>query len=90
MFSTTDHCELLALMQKDFKNVLQASVQKQWDEVRTAMSAFTYFDALDEVRNFLFETLVDYKLNLEIQNFSSYNQCYTTELVSGFFQNLPD
>lgn len=36
-------------MKEDFKNVLQASVQKQWDEVRRAMSAFTYFDALDEV-----------------------------------------
>ncbi|XP_045526961.1 cAMP-dependent protein kinase regulatory subunit-like isoform X2 [Pieris brassicae] len=47
--TTTGHCELLALMKEDFKNVLQASVQKQWDEVRRAMSAFTYFDALDEV-----------------------------------------
>ncbi|XP_028158072.1 protein phosphatase 2C and cyclic nucleotide-binding/kinase domain-containing protein-like isoform X2 [Ostrinia furnacalis] len=47
--TTTGHCELLALMKEDFKNVLQASVQKQWDEVRDAMSAFTYFDALDEV-----------------------------------------
>ncbi|CAH0628815.1 unnamed protein product [Chrysodeixis includens] len=47
--TTAGHCELLALMQEDFKNVLQASVQKQWDEVRRAMSAFTYFDALDEV-----------------------------------------
>ena len=36
-------------MKEDFKNVLQASVQKQWDEVRRAMAAFTYFDALDEV-----------------------------------------
>lgn len=43
------NCELLALMKEDFKNVLQASIQKQWDEVRRAMSAFTYFDALDEV-----------------------------------------
>ncbi|KAL0883982.1 hypothetical protein ABMA27_016033 [Loxostege sticticalis] len=47
--TTTGHCELLALMKEDFKNVLLASVQKQWDEVRHAMSAFTYFDALDEV-----------------------------------------
>ncbi|XP_061378955.1 uncharacterized protein LOC116766380 isoform X1 [Danaus plexippus] len=47
--TTADHCELLALMKEDFKNVLQASVQKQWDEVRRAMSAFTYFDGLDEV-----------------------------------------
>ncbi|XP_034825335.1 uncharacterized protein [Maniola hyperantus] len=47
--TTNDHCELLALMKEDFKNVLQASIQKQWDEVRRAMSAFTYFDALDEV-----------------------------------------
>ncbi|CAF4936202.1 unnamed protein product [Pieris macdunnoughi] len=47
--TTTGHCEFLALMKEDFKNVLQASVQKQWDEVRRAMSAFTYFDALDEV-----------------------------------------
>ncbi|XP_060800846.1 uncharacterized protein LOC106131076 isoform X1 [Amyelois transitella] len=47
--TTSDHCELLALMKEDFKNVLLASVQKQWDEVRDAMSAFTYFDALDEV-----------------------------------------
>ncbi|RVE49512.1 hypothetical protein evm_005853 [Chilo suppressalis] len=47
--TTTGHCELLALMKEDFKNVLQASVQKQWDEVKEAMSAFTYFDALDEV-----------------------------------------
>ncbi|XP_073965373.1 uncharacterized protein [Choristoneura fumiferana] len=47
--TTNGHCELLALMKEDFKNVLQASVQKQWDEVRLAMSAFTYFDALDEV-----------------------------------------
>ncbi|CAH1635240.1 unnamed protein product [Spodoptera littoralis] len=47
--TTGGHCELLALMKEDFKNVLQASVQKQWDEVRRAMSAFTYFDALDEV-----------------------------------------
>lgn len=36
-------------MKEDFKNILQASVQKQWDEVMRAMSAFTYFDALDEV-----------------------------------------
>ncbi|KAJ8727038.1 hypothetical protein PYW08_015435 [Mythimna loreyi] len=47
--TTVGHCETLALMKEDFKNVLQASVQKQWDEVRRAMSAFTYFDALDEV-----------------------------------------
>ncbi|XP_053600462.1 uncharacterized protein LOC128669576 isoform X2 [Plodia interpunctella] len=47
--TTADHCELLVLMKEDFKNVLLASVQKQWDEVRDAMSAFTYFDALDEV-----------------------------------------
>ncbi|CAH2265738.1 jg13196, partial [Pararge aegeria aegeria] len=47
--TTNDHCELLALMKEDFKNVLQASIQKQWDDVRSAMSAFTYFDALDEV-----------------------------------------
>ncbi|XP_047023338.1 uncharacterized protein LOC124632522 isoform X1 [Helicoverpa zea] len=47
--TTVGHCELLALMKEDFKNVLQASVQKQWDEVRRAMSAFSYFDALDEV-----------------------------------------
>ncbi|XP_059061987.1 uncharacterized protein LOC131854834 [Achroia grisella] len=47
--TTTGHCELLALMKEDFKNVLQASVQKQWDEVRHAMSAFTYFEGLDEV-----------------------------------------
>lgn len=44
-----DHCELLLLIREDFKNVLQASVQKQWDEVQNAMSAFTYFDAFDEV-----------------------------------------
>lgn len=49
MFSL-GHCELLYLMKEDFKNVLQASIQKQWDEVREAMSAFTYFDALDEVK----------------------------------------
>lgn len=36
-------------MKEDFKNVLQASIQKQWDQVRHAMSAFTYFEALDEV-----------------------------------------
>ncbi|XP_014355549.2 uncharacterized protein LOC106708529 [Papilio machaon] len=47
--TTVDHCELLVLIREDFKNVLQASVQKQWDEVQDAMSAFTYFDALDEV-----------------------------------------
>ncbi|XP_041972647.1 uncharacterized protein LOC121728546 [Aricia agestis] len=47
--TTTDHCELLVLMKDDFKNVLQASVQKQWDEVQSAMAAFTYFDSLDEV-----------------------------------------
>ncbi|KAG6448796.1 hypothetical protein O3G_MSEX005707 [Manduca sexta] len=47
--TTVGHCELLALMKEDFKNILQASVQKQWDEVMRAMSAFTYFDALDEV-----------------------------------------
>ncbi|XP_026748244.1 uncharacterized protein LOC113509140 isoform X2 [Galleria mellonella] len=47
--TTAGHCELLVLMKEDFKNVLQASVQKQWDEVRHAMSAFTYFEALDEV-----------------------------------------
>ncbi|VVC98796.1 unnamed protein product [Leptidea sinapis] len=47
--TTAGHCELLVLMKEDFKNVLQASVQKQWDEVKRAMSAFTYFDALDEV-----------------------------------------
>ncbi|XP_047989267.1 uncharacterized protein LOC125228654 [Leguminivora glycinivorella] len=47
--TTNGHCELLALMKEDFKNVLQESVQKQWEEVRRAMSAFTYFDALDEV-----------------------------------------
>ncbi|CAK1578445.1 unnamed protein product [Parnassius mnemosyne] len=47
--TTAGHCELLVLMKDDFKNVLQASIQKQWDEVRRAMSAFTYFDALDEV-----------------------------------------
>ncbi|CAG5055928.1 unnamed protein product [Parnassius apollo] len=47
--TTAGHCELLVLMKDDFKNVLQASIQKQWDEVRSAMSAFTYFDALDEV-----------------------------------------
>lgn len=43
------HCELLMLMKEDFKNVLQASVQRQWDEVKNAMSAFNYFDGLDEV-----------------------------------------
>lgn len=48
----TGHCETLVLMKEDFKNVLQASVQKQWDEVRRAMSSFTYFEALDEVRYF--------------------------------------
>ncbi|XP_061705824.1 uncharacterized protein LOC133516848 [Cydia pomonella] len=47
--TTTGHCELLALMKGDFKHVLQALVQKQWDEVRRAMSAFTYFDGLDEM-----------------------------------------
>ncbi|CAH2062838.1 unnamed protein product, partial [Iphiclides podalirius] len=47
--TTAGHCELLVLMKDDFKNVLQASIQKQWDEVRRAMSAFTYFDGLDEV-----------------------------------------
>ncbi|XP_063374628.1 uncharacterized protein LOC134662356 [Cydia amplana] len=47
--TTNGHCELLALMKEDFKNVLQESLQKQWDEVRRAMSAFTYFDSLDEV-----------------------------------------
>lgn len=36
-------------MKEDFKNVLQASVQRQWDEVKNAMSAFNYFDGLDEV-----------------------------------------
>ncbi|XP_063379665.1 uncharacterized protein LOC134666434 [Cydia fagiglandana] len=47
--TTNGHCELLALMKEDFKNVLQESLQKQWDEVRRAMSAFTYFDSFDEV-----------------------------------------
>ncbi|XP_075972420.1 uncharacterized protein LOC142974145 [Anticarsia gemmatalis] len=47
--TTAGHCELLTLMKEDFKNVLQASVQRQWDDVRLAMSAFSYFDALDEV-----------------------------------------
>ncbi|XP_063636136.1 uncharacterized protein LOC134806745 [Cydia splendana] len=46
---TNSHCELLALMKEDFKYVLQALVQKQWEEVRRAMSAFTYFDGLDEM-----------------------------------------
>lgn len=36
-------------MKEDFKNVLQESVQKQWDSVKKAMSQFTYFDGLDEV-----------------------------------------
>lgn len=49
MSLVSGHCETLVLMKEDFKNVLQASVQKSWDEVRRAMSAFTYFDALDEV-----------------------------------------
>ncbi|XP_063530768.1 uncharacterized protein LOC134741801 [Cydia strobilella] len=47
--TTNGHCELLALMKEDFKYTLQALVQKQWDEVRRAMSAFTYFDGLDEM-----------------------------------------
>ncbi|CAB3228421.1 unnamed protein product [Arctia plantaginis] len=47
--TTAGHCELLILMKEDFKNVLQASVQRQWDEVKNAMSAFNYFDGLDEV-----------------------------------------
>ncbi|XP_063374981.1 uncharacterized protein LOC134662639 [Cydia amplana] len=47
--TTNGHCELLALMREDFKYTLQALVQKQWDEVRRAMSAFTYFDGLDEM-----------------------------------------
>ncbi|XP_049875577.1 uncharacterized protein LOC126373462 [Pectinophora gossypiella] len=46
---TTDHCEFLALMKEDFKNVLQASLQKQWDDVKQAMLYFNYFDGLDEV-----------------------------------------
>ncbi|XP_048481143.1 protein phosphatase 2C and cyclic nucleotide-binding/kinase domain-containing protein [Plutella xylostella] len=47
--TTVGHCELLVLMKEDFKNVLQESVQKQWDSVKKAMSQFTYFDGLDEV-----------------------------------------
>ncbi|XP_023952826.2 uncharacterized protein LOC112056606 [Bicyclus anynana] len=47
--TTVDHCEVLALMKDDFKHILHATIQRQWDEVRRAMSAFTYFDALDEV-----------------------------------------
>ncbi|KAJ2950588.1 hypothetical protein O0L34_g8839 [Tuta absoluta] len=46
---TIDHCEFLMLLKEDFNNVLLTSIQKQWDEVRLAMSSFTYFDALDEV-----------------------------------------
>ncbi|KOB68201.1 Uncharacterized protein OBRU01_16453, partial [Operophtera brumata] len=51
--TTVGHCETLVLMKEDFKNVLQASIQQQWDEVCRAMSSFTYFDALDEINETL-------------------------------------
>ncbi|KAI5641125.1 cyclic nucleotide-binding domain-containing protein [Phthorimaea operculella] len=52
--TTTDHCEFLMLLKEDFNYVLLTTIQKQWDEVRVAMSSFTYFDALDEVRHSYF------------------------------------
>lgn len=45
-------------MKDDFKNVLQATIQASWDIVRTAMSFFSYFDGLDEVRIFLNDGLM--------------------------------
>ncbi|KAI5646335.1 cyclic nucleotide-binding domain-containing protein [Phthorimaea operculella] len=47
--TTSGHCEFLALMAADFKEVLQKSLQKQWDEVSLTMRSFSYFDGLDEV-----------------------------------------
>ncbi|KAJ2951790.1 hypothetical protein O0L34_g13955 [Tuta absoluta] len=47
--TTSGHCEFLALMAEDFKDVLQKSLQKQWDEVSLTMSSFSYFNGLDEV-----------------------------------------
>ncbi|XP_075972477.1 uncharacterized protein LOC142974199 [Anticarsia gemmatalis] len=47
--TTIGHCELLMLIKEDFKNVLQVSIQHSWDEVRCAMSVFSYFDGMDEV-----------------------------------------
>lgn len=45
-----DHCEVLMLLGEDFKNVLMATVQQQWEEVREAMLMFTYFECFDEVK----------------------------------------
>lgn len=39
-------------MREDFKNVLQGSLQKQWDKVRKAMDSFSYFDGLDSVNDY--------------------------------------
>lgn len=38
------------LLKEDFKNVLLATVQQQWEEVRKAMLMFTYFECFDEVK----------------------------------------
>lgn len=48
-----DHCEVLMLLRENFKDVLMATVQQQWEEVRLAMLMFTYFESFDEVSIFL-------------------------------------
>ncbi|XP_011558935.3 uncharacterized protein LOC105389509 [Plutella xylostella] len=45
---TVGHCELLVMHAEDFMTVLKDSLQIQWDNVRLAMSAFTYFQRYDE------------------------------------------
>lgn len=41
--------ELLVLKKEDFGRVLQASIQKQWDEVQEALTQFPYFNAWPEL-----------------------------------------
>ncbi|XP_054269776.1 uncharacterized protein LOC128991075 [Macrosteles quadrilineatus] len=41
--------ELLILKKDDFDRVLKASMQKQWDDISTAMKQFPYFENWDDV-----------------------------------------
>lgn len=45
------------LLKENFKEVLLATVQQQWDEVRKAMLMFSYFESFDEVPKFLMSAI---------------------------------
>lgn len=41
--------ELLILKKDDFERVLKASMQKQWDDISSALKQFPYFEDWNEV-----------------------------------------